>query len=388
MIKKIVEKELASLARWLVGRFRPFIIGVTGSSGKTTTKYFIGELMKPSSDSVLVAPGNLNTSIGIPLAILGFKQAPENWPGWLWVVLAAPLKAIFTFRFEKFLILEYAADHPGDIDELASIAQPDIVVLTNIGPAHIEFFGSEEKIAKEKWKLAKVAREAVIVLRQSAQKIKNLGLEKVAANLYILPSMKYAKAENIITETNKTVFDFYIANKKYSLEFKFFGQHNIENLELAAFCAHLVLAEDKKIAAAIKNLMPLAGRGKRFIGRKDILVIDEHYNANPASMKAALDNLKNINYGRKVSILGQMAEIGPISEHSHREIAEYAKKVSDYTVGVGKPFSGVGLDRWYEDVSKLISEADSFLKSGDVVLVKGSRWANRFDKFINYMEEK
>jgi UDP-N-acetylmuramoyl-tripeptide--D-alanyl-D-alanine ligase len=387
-MKKLIIGELQALSRNLVRRFRPFVIGVTGSSGKTTTKYFITELLRSADSSVLGSSGNLNTEIGIPLAILGFRQAPEKWYGWLWITIAAPIKTLFTFKFEKFLVLEYGADKPNDIDELTSIVKPDIVVITNISTAHIESFGTEEKIAKEKWKLALSANEAVIVGRKTAEKIKDFGLEKVSVNLFVLPSMKYAKAENIETLTNKTVFDLYIANKKYETEFNYFGGHNIDNLELAVFSAHLALPEDQKIINAIKKLSPLPGRGKRFFTQGDILVIDESYNANPASMKAALENLSKINYGRKVSVLGQMAEIGHISKESHKEVAELAREISDFTVGLGEPFKDLGLDRWYKDVSELISESDSFLKAGDEVLVKGSRWANRLDKFIEYLEQK
>lgn len=387
-MKKFIIRELQALSRSLVRRFRPFVIGVTGSSGKTTTKYFITELLKSGSNSVLGSSGGLNTEIGIPLAILGFDQAPEKWYGWLWITLIAPIKTLFTFKFEKFLVLEYGADKPNDIDELTGIVKPDIVAITSIGNAHIEKFGSEEKIAKEKWKLALSAGEAVVIGRKTAEKIKNLGLDKVNVNLFVLPSIKYAKAENVETLTNKTVFDFYIANKKYETEFSFFGEHNIDNLELAAYAVHLALPEDQKIVKAIRRLSPLPGRGRRFFIKGDILVIDESYNANPASMKAALENLRKINYGRKVSILGQMAEIGQISKEAHEEIASLAKEVSDYTVGLGEPFKNLGLDRWYQDVSELISESDSFLENGDEVLVKGSRFANRLDKFIEYLEQK
>jgi len=384
---KLVEKELTILSKWILRRFRPFIIGITGSSGKTTTKYFIGELVKASTDSVLISPGNLNTKVGIPLTILGYKNSPKTKLEWLPIILFAPIKAFFTFRFEKFLILEYGVDRPGDMHELIKIATPDIALISSIGEAHIEIFKSKKNIIKEKWDLALSAKDAVIANRQTLEQVKDIELEKVKANLFILPGMKLAKAENVQTHTNKTEFDLYIANKKYETSFNFFGSHNIDNLELAAFCAHLATGDDKKIVGKISKLSPLAGRGRRYFSKKNILVIDESYNANPASMKAALDNLKKINYGRRVTVLGGMAEIGPISHEAHAEIVKYAKDVSDYTIGVGQSFSGFTLDRWYKDVSELVQEADSIFEEGDVVLVKGSR-LNKLEKLINYLEEK
>jgi UDP-N-acetylmuramyl pentapeptide synthase len=387
-MKNLLIKELKFFSRYLIRRFRPFIIGVTGSSGKTTTKYFVTKLLSEVSDSVLGSSASFNTEIGLPLAILGINQAPEKWYGWIWIAVLTPIKAVFTFNFEKFLVLEYGADKPGDIDELVEIAQPDIVVITNIGSAHIEKFGSLAKIAEEKWKLALFAKEAVLIQKETAEQIKELGLEKIKVNLFVLPSMKYAKAENIKTLTNRTEFDLYIVNKKFETHFGYFGRHNIDNMELAVYAAHLAVPDDPKLANAVQGLAPLPGRGSRFFYKQDILIIDESYNANPASMKAALSNIKKLNYGRKVIIIGQMAEIGPISKEAHLEIAKLAKEIGDFTVGLGEPFKELGLDRWYSDVSELISEADSLLRPGDQVLVKGSRWANRLDKLIEYFKQK
>lgn len=387
-MKRIIIWELGFFSRYLIRRFRPYIIGVTGSSGKTTTKYFVSALIVACNKEVLVSPGNLNSEFGLPMAILGFGQAPRNILGWLAIFLYSPIKALLTFRFEKYLVLEYAADHAGDIDRLTQIAQPDIAIITSIGSAHLGKIGSLKKIAKEKWKLALAAKEAVIILRQTAEKLKIYDLAKTKADLFILPSIKYAKAENIIEQSNKTSFDLYIANKKYDCSFKFFGKHNIADLELAAFASHLVCAEGRNIAAIVNKLTPLSGSGRRFLTNDEILVIDESYNANPESMKAALENLRKIKYGRKVAVLGQMSELGEQTKTAHKEIAELAKNICDETIGIGEEFHDLGLDRWYQDVSELILNADQLFKKSDVVLVKGSRWANRLEKLTNYLENK
>jgi len=144
-------------------------------------------------------------------------------------------------------------------------------------------------------------------------------------------------------------------------------------LLLAVMVASKVFAADERIVGALKKLLPLTGRGERFIGRKDILVIDESYNANPASMVAALNNFDNIHLGRKVAIIGEMREIDPIKEASHQEIAKLAKQKADFVIGVGDGYRSFNLDKWYADVEQLESEVDSLLDEGDVVLVKGSQ---------------
>ncbi len=384
-MRKIVELELAFLARFIISRFRPFVIGVTGSSGKTTTKYFIGELLKSTGRSVRVSPGNLNTKTGLPLSILGFQNAPQNNFIWFLVALYSPIKALLTFRYEKYLVLEYAIDLPGDMEKLIDICPCDIVVITNLGSAHIEIFKSEKAIAQEKWKLAEAARVAVITNRLVTEKVDSES--ELKAELYILPSIKFAKAENINILTNRTEFDFYLSNTKKEAQFHFFGRHNVENLEMAAFAAYLATGEGKKILDSIKNLQPLSGRGRRiYIKALDLLLIDESYNANPSSMTAALKTLEGIKQDRRVAILGEMAEIGPIAKEAHKQIAALAKQAADLTVGVGEAFKELELDIWYENVTELNKNITEIIKKGDAVLIKGSR-LNELDQTVKILEE-
>jgi len=380
---KIIEKELAVLARWIISRFHPYVIGVTGSSGKTTTKYFVAELLASAKDGVRASAGNLNTETGLPLAVLGYDRAPKSAFDWLKVLIFAPIKATFTFSYPKFIVLEYAADKLGDIAYLNSIVKPDIAIISSLGEAHLESFKTKEQIAKEKWNLALAATSAVIINKKVSEKIQSLDEPK--SDLYILPSMKTAKAENIKFFTNRSEFDFYLANKKHQTIFSYLGNHNIENLELAAFAAHLASGDVDLIVKSIKNLSPQDGRGRRFVGKNDIVVLDESYNANPSSMKAALEIVESLSGGRKVAILGEMREIGPDTAQAHMEIAELASKVCDLVVGVGENYKSVKLDRWYLSVSELEGEISDFVKSGDIVLVKGSR-SNHLDKIIEKLK--
>jgi len=382
-VKKILEWELGTLARSVYRRFRPYVIGITGSSGKTTTKYIVGKLISTVRKTA-VAEGNLNTEIGLPMAVLGYQKPPETIFEFIAVFLGAPFKALFFKSDANFLVLEYAADKPGDMEVLTKIIPPDIAIITNIGVAHIGAFKSVEKIAKEKWKLAQAAKDFVVCNEEVMEKTSNFSQPK--AKVRLTGNIESVLAKNIEVHTNKTSFDLYLEAKKYHTEFGYLGKFIVRDLELSVLAVNLATGESDKIIKQIKNLKPQVGRGERVVGRRDILILDESYNANPLSMLAALEVLQSTKYGRKVAILGQMAEIEPIAEKSHREIAEVSSKIADYTIGVGEGFRNCKLDKWYPNVEELGKEVNDLLQPGDTVLVKGSYHSNHLEKIVEKLK--
>ena len=156
MLKKsILQKILASLARTTIKKYKPTVIAVTGSVGKTSGRTAIFDVLK-STRRVWMAAKNFNNEIGVPLTILGIEHQGKNIVAWIWALKRAWLQLIvFTQRYPEILVLEYGVDRPGDMDYLVSIARPDIAVVTAIGdvPAHIEFFKDAEAIANEKAKV-------------------------------------------------------------------------------------------------------------------------------------------------------------------------------------------------------------------------------------------
>lgn len=380
---KIVEKELAYFAHLTYLKFRPFVVGVTGSSGKTTVRYMIYSLVAASGKNVKSSQENLNTETGLPLAVLGYNKAPDKSIGWLWIFIKTPLIYLLTFKYPEVLVLEYAADKPGDISYLANIIPPDIAVITNFGVAHIEAFKTINKIIEEKWKLSEIATQIVICPKRVIDKVTDR--ITIRAKILVAGEKNTAKAENVKFNTNGTEFDLYLLGKKFSVKFPFWGAHNISNIEIASLAAASVVGDNKKVANAILALELQSGRGRRFMASKDILVIDESYNANPLSLAAALNNLKQAQSGRKVAIIGEMKEIKPISKVSHEEIARLAKQTADLVIGVGDKFEGLGLDMWYPNVEELSYKLDSILQSGDVVLVKGSH-SVKLDKIVKKLE--
>jgi len=384
-LKKLIIRELAFCARHIYLKFRPYVIGITGSSGKTTTKYMIGQLLDSIDYDVLVSQENLNSEFGLPLAMLGSKAAPKNAFSWLYVLVSSPFKALLKYKFPKYVVLEYASDKPGDIEHLVRLVPPDLAVITNIGVAHLQAFKSTEAIAKEKWILAGAADKAIIT-GQVASKVKDL--PSIKADIIEIGSPKTIQAKNIRGYKNKTKFDLEIQGQKFpEIELGMIGAHNVENLLLALMSCVKISGEARRVVKSISALKPLEGRGSKFMTSGGIIVIDESYNANPASMVAALSNLKQGGFGRKVSILGEMKELGGISEKAHVEVAKLAKSISDFTIGVGGGFKGSGFDRWYMNVNQLTKDLDTLTKKDDTILVKGSHSVG-LEKIIKLLEER
>lgn len=373
LILSMMESYLSYFARIIYGRFRPYVIGVTGSTGKTTTKYMIYKLGKALNKNIFTTTENLNTEIGLPLAILGFKSSPKNPIGYLPVLLQAPIKAFFTKKYPKYLVLEYGVDKPGDMKKLTNLVSPDAAVITNIGVAHLSYFKKVENIEREKWQLALASKDFVFCHDKVSHLQNNFGTPK--AEVYTPESLKISN-QKVQYLTNKTEFELKIGSKTFDAQMGFAGKHNLENLDLAISVVFKVFGTNDQIGEAVKKLMPLSGRGERFIGKRDILVIDESYNANPASMAAALNNLDPVKLGRKVVIIGEMKEIDPIQKISHEKVAELARQKADFVIGVGEGYKNLNLDKWYANVEQLEQELDSLLQDGDVLLVKGSYAVN------------
>lgn len=369
--------EMNLLARFVYRRSRPYVIGITGSSGKTTTKYMIGELLRSVRPKVRISPNNMNHELGFPLSVLGYTRVPDNF---LFTAISAPFQVLLKAPSTDFLVLEYASNKPGDLERLTKIIPPDVAVIVSIGVAHLNNFENPTQIASEKWEFAKAAKDRVFCTTDVLKMTKEFSQPK--AEVIATGNISTVKTENTKKLSNKTILDMFLFGKKYKVEFSFFGFHNISNLELAVLATSLTTGEPKKIVSSIKDLKPLSGRGKRFIGRRGILILDESYNANPLSMLAALRVLEDIKYVRKVAILGEMKEIGSISEKSHKEIAKYAKQIADLTIGVGGEFRETGLDKWYPNVEELEKEIEDLLTADDTVLVKGSHSMN-MKKIVN-----
>lgn len=328
---------------------RPRVIGITGSVGKTTTKEAIAAVLQSKSARDVVgladkSTGNLNTEIGLPLAILGYDQVPSGFLGWLGLIVSVPIRTLVLLtiaRYPAILILEYAADRPGDISRLVRIARPEVAVITAVGPAHLEQFRSVLAVAKEKQRLAEAVPPTGLVVLGRDNTFTAAMDRGVVAPVRKVPGRGRQLAEAIA----QVVADYF----------------------------HIPRSDTR---AALKDFRAVTGRleVKR---RGKAIIIDDTYNANPLSMELALDTLVELapTGSRKVAILGYMAELGESSERYHIEIGRLARSRVDLLIGVGKYAILYDADFWYPTSSTAAREVRSHLRPTDTILVKGSRSA-------------
>ena len=339
---------LQSLAREWRRVLGAKVLGVTGSVGKTSVKDIARALLP---GHVHANRENLNTEIGLPLSIL---EAPAG---------------------TETLVVEMAMRGPGQIAELAAIAEPDVAVITNVGPVHIELLGSVDAIAAAKAEvLAALPDEGTAVVPvdagelephlQSAPRLLRFGPggDVSASELRIEDGVTEARID---TPAGSEVFHFPFAEA-----------HNLVNA-LAAITAGVALgASPSEMSDGAADIGFSRFRGERLDLGDGIVLVNDCYNANPVSMRAALDHLTTLEAERHVAVLGEMAELGTGAAAYHRDTGEHARAHGiDLLVGVGEPARNYGPDELVgtpEEAAELLAAQ---LEPGDAILVKGSRSA-------------
>jgi UDP-N-acetylmuramoyl-tripeptide--D-alanyl-D-alanine ligase len=395
-MQKILSFILKILAQAVIKKYKPKIVAITGSVGKTSAKEAMAVVLRAKFNTR--APSkNFNNEIGTPLTILGQTNSPgKNILAWLWIfVKSLKLLIIKNKDYPEILVLEMGADRPGDIKYLISIAKPDISVITAIGPSHIEFFGSIKNIVKEKSYILKPLTENSLAVINND----DLNLEKVIAN-YQNKIFTFGKKENSdikISDINITQKDdtygtsFKLTNQGAEvpmfLPYVLGWQHAYAAASATAVALHLGL----NLVDIGKNLLEYkAARGRTNLikGIKNTWIIDDSYNASPQSSKAALDILAGMPIaGRRIAVLGDMLELGALTEEGHQEVGrELVRLGVDYLFVIGERSRDIargakeaGMDEadiYHFPYSK---EAGVFLqeriKENDIVLIKGSRGA-------------
>jgi UDP-N-acetylmuramoyl-tripeptide--D-alanyl-D-alanine ligase len=326
------------------------VVGITGSVGKTSVKDIARALLP---GAVHANSENLNTEIGLPLTVL---EAPPD---------------------TDVLVLEMAMRGAGQIAELAAIAEPEVAVITNVGPVHVELLGSVEAIAAAKAEvLAALPADGVAVVPAEAGELE----PHLAAAPGLLRFGPGGDIEAIERRVVDGVTEALVATPAGSrtFHFPFAEEHNLTNA-LAAIGAGLALgAPLDEMADRAANIGFSRFRGERLELGDGIVLVNDCYNANPVSMRAALDHLGTLAGERRIAVLGEMAELGPDAAAYHREIGLHARGGEsgvDLLVGVGEPARDYDPDELVgapEEAAELLAAQ---LEAGDVVLVKGSRSA-------------
>lgn len=324
------------------------VVGVTGSVGKTSVKD-ISRVLLPGR--VHANRENLNTEIGLPLTIL---EAPDD---------------------TETLVLEMAMRGKGQIAELVTIAEPEVAVITNVGPVHVELLGSVAAIAAAKAEiLADLPPGGTAVAPVEAGELEP-HLEGIAKLLRFGPGGDVEATEVAVDEgVTKALVATPLGAQCF--HFPFTEAHNLTNA-LAAIAAGVALGAD---LAAMADRAASIGfsrfRGERLQLPGGIVLVNDCYNANPVSMRAALDHVAGLEAERTVAVLGEMGELGPGSAGYHREVGEHARAAGvDFVVGVGLPARDYDPDELVADPAEAAELLAARLQPGDAVLVKGSRSA-------------
>jgi len=332
--------ELAALGGAVRARSSARVVGITGSTGKTSTKDILAALCRPHARTV-AAVGGHNNEIGLPLTLTRIEPDTE------------------------VVICEMGMRGLGQIAELCAVARPDIGVITSIGPVHLELLGTVEHVAEAKAEVvsslpphgvAVVPDEPLLepFLARDDIEIRRFGRENVERFDRVEGGCRVA---------------FALRDRKLELEFPFTARHQAGNAVAALFALEalgLPFPEgrvDVELSRWRGEESPLSGGG---------LLINDAYNANPASMRAALAHLAEHD-GRKVAVLGEMAELGPTAPAYHREVGELIKALGiDSVLAVGELARAYG-GEFARDAEEAVEKVADVVRPGDVVLVKGSR---------------
>lgn len=371
MPQLVVQDTIDALAKLAAGNRAESdaqLVGITGSSGKTTVREMTAAILSQMGPT-LATQGNLNNHIGVPLTLFGL--APEH----------------------RYGAIELGASGLGEIAHTVAITRPRVVILTNAGSAHLEGFGSYENIVRAKGEIIDGVMEGGLVVLNRDDPAFEQWRDRAGARR-VLSVSRFGHAEADYTATKNgtelriTGPDGWCCNLFLALE----GEHNISNALLAIAAARDLGAEDSALKAGLAGLKPVKGRLQSLDLTSDLTVIDDSYNANPASMKAALSVLAKRS-GERIAVFGAMAELGPDARALHREVGQYARdeKVERLlTVGPGCEGYADGFGDSTEVCQTHEQAVEAIVGAKQVpatVLVKGSR-SSAMDRVVEGIKEK
>ena len=342
---------LQQLAKWHRQKALTEVIALTGTNGKTTTKELMAAALR-TRYKIGYTQGNFNNHIGVPLTLLSFDSTME------------------------VVIVEMGANHIGEIAQLCDLAEPNRVLITNVGMAHLEGFGSFEGVVRAKGEIYDYAE------RSGAEAL-------VSGDDMVLVEM--AKGRNMATRfyknelknigTTDGFLSFMLGNTSFSTHLS--GAFNAKNIMAAVAVAGVYGIAMEVAAGACAGYLPQNNRSQVIDTQRNLVIMDA-YNANPSSMNEALDNFRLVNHPKRVAILGQMNELGEFSRKEHEKLVAMVSGLALSEVFfVGENYEGV-VEGYYKTTEELVLFLEKRALSGAYILVKGSR-SNRLESVQAYL---
>ena len=391
LFKSLIVRALIWEAKATLLRHKPFIIGVTGNLGKTSTKDAIYAVMKDHFHTRR-SEKSMNSEFGVPLTLLGEKSGWNNPLKWV-VILIRGFFVPFAKEYPTHLVLEIGADRPGDIKSIASWIKPDITVVTQFGqvPVHIEFFKDRDAVIQEKGYLVEALKESGLFIYNSDDHdaLKLLGktnARKIGVGIHEKTDILGTNIKMYGDPIVGTEVDVMMSGVSHHLVLPEVAGKSPVYSALPALAVACELAIPLEIAcSSLRNADKPKGRMRLLMGMNGTVIIDDSYNASPKATEHGLKTLAEIDTtGRKIAVLGDMLELGDYTRDEHYKIGKIAAKSAHrlFTVGIRSRVIAEGaLDEKMSD--DLIMECDTsieagkelvkILQKGDIVYVKGSQ---------------
>lgn len=347
---------LGQLAAVWRGRFNGKLVGITGSNGKTTVKEMCRAILfaAEGEEQVLSTQGNLNNDIGMPMTLLNIREPHE------------------------YAVIEMGANHLGEIAYLSRIARPDVAVITNAGPAHLEGFGSLENIARAKAEIYGGLADEGVAIINADDHYADYWRQVCQGKKIISFSMQDQQADVYAEALHDANYIFKTAAGDIAVTLYVPGRHNVMNALASTAIALALNIRLESIAAGLQSFASVSGRLDFYKGQNDACIIDDTYNANPLSLQAAIEVLV-ATPGEPCLVLGDMAELGESAAILHFEAGQHAKQMGVkklFAMGEASRHAVQGFGQggeFYSDRQTLIEAVRADLNASTVVLVKGSR---------------
>lgn len=400
-IRNSVLRLLRALARIRLKRLRLFIVGVTGSIGKTSTKDAIYTVLKERYQ-VYKSKKSYNTEFGLPLAILELESGFSSAIKWFGIIVRAFWSAFFGGRHMQMLVIEMGVDAPGDMDDLLKLIRPQVGVMTNIKPVHLaegQFKDLDDIFLEKKRLVERLPEKGIAVLNADDPYIVSLK-DKLACKALWYGYAEWADVRFLQAQHSIEGLEFVVQYKDKVVQgvVPLLGSFQVYVLLPAIAVALTQGFNLEEAVAALKKYKLPPGRMNPIPGVKESLIIDSSYNASPEAVKQAIDVLTE-SPGRRIAVLGNMNELGDATEEKHREIGQYVADKADILLTVGDYARLVqeearkhgfleSQSAHFTDAREAADFLRKMIKKHDTILVKGSQNKVRLERLVKKLMQE